>query len=331
MSRVTIADVAKKLGVAVSTVSNVLNGKEVERRIGEELAEKIRNEAQAMNYKPNAFAKGLRNGRSEIIGLIISDISNPFFSNLAFHIQENAKKHGYSVIFTNTNENAEQMEKMISILKSRNVDGFIIVPTEHSAKTIGQLVRDKYPVVLLDRYFKEIDTSYVVVNNYRASMEATNLLLNLKCKRIAMMLYDDTMQTMQDRRRGYIDAMTNKGLFDPALLKEVNFKRMTNDIQRIMTEFVSSDEMIDGIFFANATLCINAMKTLASLKLEVLKDIKIACFDKSDLFQLLNISIPSIVQPIPEMGQRAVDLLIRHINQKEIPCVHEELQANLEW
>ena len=331
MARVSIKDVAKKLGVSVSTVSLVLNGKGKEGRVSDLLAEKIRYEAKAMNYKPNAFAKGLRNGRSETFGLIISDISNPFFGNLAFHVQENAEKHGYSVIFTNTNESTAKMEKMISILKSRNVDGFIIVPTEHSEKTIEQLVKEKYPVVLLDRYFNEVDTSYVVVNNYRASMEATNLLLNQKCKRIAMLLFNDSLQTMQDRRKGFIDAMTNKGLYDPALIKEVDFFTMVDDVQKIMTELVSSGNMVDGIFFANSTICINALKTLTSLKIEIPKDVRIACFDKSDFFHLINTSIPYVKQPVHEMGKRAVELLIGHIKQKDIPNIYEVLQANLEW
>ena len=331
MARVSIKDVANKLGVSVSTVSLVLNGKSKEGRVSDVMAEKIQNEAKAMNYKPNAFAKALRNGRSETIGLIISDISNPFFGNLALHIQKNAEKHGYSVIFANTNESSEKMEKMVSILKSRNVDGFIIVPTENSKKTIEQLLREKYPVVLLDRYFKDLDISHVVINNYRASMEATNLLLNLKCKRIALVVFRDTLQLMQERKKGYIDAMTHKGLYDPMLVKEVNFNTMVDDIQKIMTELVSSGEIVDGIFFTNNTSCICALKTLGSLKTDILKDIKMACFDNSDFFQLMNVSIPYVKQPIPEMGKRAVELLISHINQKDIPNVYEELQANLEW
>jgi len=331
MSRVSITDVAKKAGVAISTVSLVLNGRGKERRVSDKLAEKVTMVAQEMNYKPNVFAKALRTNRSETIGLVISDISNPFFGNLAFHIQKNAENHGYSVLFTNTNESVEMMEKMISLLKSRAVDGFIIVPTEHSEKLIKQLIREKYPVVLLDRYFKGIDTSHVVVNNYQASMEATNLLLNLKCKRVAMVVYNDTLQTMKDRRQGYIDAMTGKGLYDPRLVKEVNFNSRADDVQKAMTELVGGVELVDGIFFANSTLCINSLQILTSLKLEIPKDIKIACFDKSEYFKLINASIPCVKQPIPEMGKRAVELLIQHLKQKDMPFVYEELQANLEW
>ena len=330
MARVLIKDIANKLGVSVSTVSNVINGKKG--RVGDVLTEKIKNEAAAMNYKPNAFAKALRKGRSETIGLIISDISNPFFGELAFHVQENAEKHGYSIIFTNTNESPEKMRKMISILKDRNVDGFIIVPTNDSEEAIQQLVEEKYPIVLLDRYCKGIDTSHVVVNNYQASKAAINLLLNMKCKRImAIGLFSDGLQTMIDRKNGCIDAMTNKGLYDPELIKDVKFNTIGDDIKKVMTDLVCSSETIDGIFFANSTTCINAMKILISLKLEIPKNIKIVCFDKSDFFQLMNASIPYIDQPIPEMGKRAVELLINHITNKDMPCVYEELQAVLKW
>ena len=329
MARVSIKDVANRLGVSTATVSLVLNGKDG--RISEALAEKIRNEAKAMNYEPNSLARSLRSGRSETIGLIIADISNPFFANLAFHIQEHAEECGYSVIITNTSESTDKMEKMISILKSRQVDGFIIVPTENGEKLIDKLVKDKFPIVLLDRYFPGIDASYVTVNNYQASMEATNLLLNLNCKRVAQVIYKNYLPHMQDRKKGYIAAMTKKELYDPKLIKEVNYQTIITDIQRVMMELICDGERVDGIFFATNTISIIGLKMLIGLKLEISKDIKVVCFDKSDIFELSNISIPFIQQPIPEMGKRVVDLLLKQIIQPDSPYVHEELQANLEF
>jgi len=329
MKRVSIKDIANRLNVSPAAVSLVLNGKEKVGRVGEALAEKIRNEAKAMNYEPNRFAKGLRSGRSETIGVIVADISNPFFAHLAFHIQEHAEKLGYSVIITNTNEQDEKMEKIISILKSRQVDGFIIVPTEHGEKQIEDLVRKKYPVVLLDRCFKGLDVSYVVVNNFQASLEATNLLLNLNCKRIAHVNYKYSMPHTQARKEGYIAAMTNRGLFDPKLIKEVDFWTMISDTQNAVMELISGDEKVDGFFFASNMIAVNALKKLIALKLEIPKDIKVVGFDKSDFFELSNCSIPYVQQPIPEMGKRAVELLIRHINQKDASHVCEELQAKL--
>ena len=329
MARVSIKDVANRLGVSAATVSLVLNGRDKDGRISEVLAEKIRNEAKAMNYEPNSFAKGLRSGRSETIGLIVADISNSFFASLAFHIQEQAEKCGYSVIIANTNEKTNKMEKMISVLKSRQVDGFIIVPTEHGEEQIEKLIRDKIPVVLLDRYFKGIDVSYVGVNNYQAAMEATNLLLNLDCKRIVHMTYKHSISPMQERKEGYIAALTNRGLYDPKLIKEVEYWTMVNDIPNAVMELLSGDEKVDGFFFASTSIAFNVLKKLISLKLEIPKDVKAVCFSKSDIFELPNISIPYVQQPIPEIGKRAVELIIRHITQKDAPNVHEVLQAKI--
>ena len=330
MSRVSIKDIASKFGVSVATVSLVLNGKDKNGRVGKVLAEKIRNEAEAMNYTPNSLARGLRNGCSETIGLIVADISNPFFANLAFHIQEHAEQFGYSVIITNTNESTDKMEKMISILKSRQVDGFIIVPTEHGEKMISQLIRDRRPVVLLDRFFQGIDVSYVTVNNYQASMEATNLLLNMNCKRIAQVIYKSNLSNMQDRMNGYIAAMTNRGLYNPKLIKEVDYKTLDSDIQKAIMELISNGERIEGIFFASNSISTIGLKVLAGLRMEIQKDIKVVCFDKNEIFDLSNTSIPFIQQPIAEMGRLTVDLLINQITQPDSTYVHKELQAILE-
>jgi len=329
MPRVSIKDIASRLGVSAAAVSLVLNNKEKNGRVSEVLAERIRAEAQTMNYEPNRFAKGLRSGRSETIGLIVADISNPFFAHLAFHIQEHAEKFGYSVIITNTNEKLDKMEKNISILKSRQVDGFIIVPTEHGEKQIEKLVREKYPVVLLDRCFKAIDVSYVVVNNYQVSMEATNLLLNMNCKRIAHITYKYKIPPMQDRKEGYIAAMTHRGLYDPKLIGEVDFWTMADEIPDIVMDLLSNDEKVDGFFFSSSSLAFNALKKMIALKLEIPKDIKVVCFAKNDIFELANYPIPYIQQPIPEIGKRAVELIIGHITQKDLPNVHEVLQAKL--
>jgi len=328
-SRISIKDVANRLNVSAATVSLVLNGKGKAGRVSEALAEKIRNEAKAMNYEPNSFAKGLRSGRSKTIGLIVSDISNPFFAQLAFHIQEQAEKYDYSVIITNTNENTGKMGKMISVLKSRQVDGFIIVPTEHGESLIEGLVNDKFPVVLMDRYFKGIEASYIGVNNYQASLEATNLLLNLNCRRIAFVNYNHRLIHLQDREKGYTAAMTNRGLFDSKLIKLIDFELRDAEIQKAVMELLSDGERVDGFFFATNAIAVNALKILFALKLEMPKDVKVVCFGKNEVFEFTNLLIPYVQHPIPEIGKRVVELLINHITQKDAPCVYEELQAKL--
>ncbi|MDR0395367.1 MAG: LacI family transcriptional regulator [Tannerella sp.] len=329
MARVSIKNIAEELGVSTTTVSLVLSGKEKEGRVGKDMAEKIRQKAKEMHYEPNHLARGLRMGRSLTIGLIVADISNLFFANLAFHIQEYAEKFGYSVIITNTNESDLKLEKMVNVLKSRQVDGFIIVPTEHGKPYVEDLVKRNIPTVLVDRYFPEINTGAVVVDNYNASAKAVKSLIKQGCKNIGLVIYKSRLSHMQERKRGYLDAVTEHGLYNPDLVKEINYSFISNDVSIAIESLVLKEKYIDGLFFATNTLSMLSIKQLMNMNLQIPNDIKVVCFDKSDAFEFTNLLIPYIQQPIPEMGKRAVDLLFEQMKEEraEKRCV--ELQASL--
>jgi LacI family transcriptional regulator len=316
MIRVSIKDIAFELGVSIATVSLVLNGKDKDGRVGKEMAEKIRRKAQEMNYEPNNLARGLRIGVSNTIGLIVADISNLFFANLAFHIQEQAEKVGYSVIITNTNESNLKMEKMINVLKNKLVDGFIIVPTEHGEIFIQNLIKRNMPVILIDRNFPNINVSSVIVDNYNASKKAVKCLINQGCRNIGLIIYKNDLQHTLDRKRGYIDELKEAGLYNPSLVKEINYSSITNDIAIAMESLLSLENRVDGIFFATNTLSMLSVKYMIGLNIKVQEDIKVVCFDKSDAFDFTPIHIPYIQQPISEMGTAAVKLLIEQIKQK---------------
>lgn len=128
--QVSLKDIAERVGVSSAAVSLVLNGKEKGGRVGVEMSRKIRNVAKELNYKPNNLARSQRMGRSQAIGLIVADITNPFFADLSFQIQEYAEKLNYTVIITNTNESVEKMNRMIDILKTYRVDGLLIIPPQ---------------------------------------------------------------------------------------------------------------------------------------------------------------------------------------------------------
>jgi Transcriptional regulators len=331
--RVSLKDIAHELGVSIAAVSLVLNGKEKEGRVGKEMAEKIRNKAREMHYEPNNIARGLRIGRTQTIGLIIADISNLFFANLAFHIQEHAEKFGYSVIITNTNESDLKMEKMTNILKGRQVDGFIIVPTENGAPYVKDLIKRGIPVVLIDRYFPGEGVSSVVVDNYTSSRNALTCLIDQGCKNIGLVIYKSTLQHMIERKRGYIDVLTEAGLYNPSFIKEINYSLITNDIFIAIESLLMKENNIDGIFFATNTLSMLGIKQLMNLNVKIPEDVKVVCFDKSEVFDFINIPLLYIQQPIPEMGKNAVELVIEQIkrknNKEEKNVKNIELSATL--
>lgn len=329
MPRVSIKSIAKELGVSTTAVSLVLSGKEKEGRVGKDMAEKIRQKAKEMHYEPNNLARGLRMGCSQTIGLIVADISNLFFANLAFHIQEHAEKFGYSVIITNTNESDLKLEKMVNVLKSRQVDGFIIVPTEHGKPYVEDLVKRNIPTVLVDRYFPEINAGTVVVDNYHASVKAVKSLIEQGCKNIGLVIYKSQLLHMQERKRGYIDAVADCGFYNSDLIKEINYSLISNDVPIAIESLLLKENKVDGIFFATNTLSMLGIKQLMAMNLQIPEDLKVVCFDKSDAFDFTNIPIPYIRQPIPEMGKKAVELLFEQIKENAGDKRYVELQASL--
>jgi len=150
--QVSLKDIAERVGVSNATVSLVLNGKEKGGRVGVEMSRKIRDVSKELNYKPNNLARSLRVGRSKAIGLVVADITNPFFTDLSFQIQEYAEKLDYTVIITNTNESVEKMNRMIDILKAYRVDGFLVIPPELGEFSLKKTDDNKVPLVLIDRH-----------------------------------------------------------------------------------------------------------------------------------------------------------------------------------
>lgn len=315
MSRVSIKDIAREVGVSAASVSLVLNEKDEGSRISKDLAKKIREKAKEMHYEPNNLARSLRTGYSNTIGLIVADISNVFFASLAFHIQEQAEKYGYSVIIANTNESTLKMEKMINVLKSKPVDGFIIVPTEHGDSYICDLLKRHTPVVLIDRFFPHIEISSVIVDNYNSSRKACEYLINNGCRRVGLIAYKSELQHTKDRKQGYIDAMKTHGIYDPSLVKEIDYSTFADDIAITIDSLMSKENRVDGMFFATNTLSMAGIKQLFEAGIQVPRDLKVCCFDKSEAFDFMDAKIPYILQPIREMGKAAVELVIEQIKQ----------------
>jgi len=329
--QISIKTIAQQVGVSNATVSLVLNGKDKEGRIGKDVAEIIRNVAKELNYEPNHLARGLRMGKSQTIGLVIADISNPFFANLAFHIQEYAETYGYSVIITNTNESDSKFVKILDVLLSHQVDGLIIVPTEHSFESIEKLVKKKVPLVLLDRWFPDLQTYHVVIDNYQASRSAVQYLIDDKCKRISFFGYRVNLPHMQERARGYVDMMQKNGLFDEELMKGIHYHSIKSDIENALDDLFlhNKTERVDGIFFATNSISMLGIKHLLKLGIKVQEDVKIVCFDKSEAFDYMEHQISYVLQPIPEMGKMAVDILVSQMKHEDSTPNKVELYARL--
>jgi len=310
--KVSLKDIAKAVGVSTALVSYVLNNKEKEARVGKEIAEVIRKKAAELNYQPNQLAKSLKSGKSFTIGLIVADISNPFFANIARTIEDEAKKSNYTVIFGSSDENAEKSQDLINVLVKRQVDGFIIAPTEGSEPQIDALMRANIPFVLIDRYFPSFHTNYVVTDNFQAAYRATSHLIDSGYKRIGMVAYKSGLIHMKERVKGYRNAIQESGSLKP-VVQEVNYNSAGLDVQEKIGKLISAKQPVDALLFATNTLSIHGLKYLNSKRLKVPEDVAVVCFDESDAFDFFYCPLTYVKQPLVELGRQAVSILLNKI------------------
>jgi LacI family transcriptional regulator len=322
MKKVSIKDIALKAGVSVSTVSFVLNNKAKEMRISDEKVQIVKKIATEAGYKPNFLAKSLRTGKTKTIGLMIDDISNNFFASIAKVIELEAKKFGYKVFYCSTDNDPVRAKEILQILEDAHVDGFIITPTEKLQPEIKRLLQLNKRVVLLDRYFPDMNVTCVMVDNYKGAYDATSLLLKKGYKTIALVTNDLHMVQMQQRENGYKEALNAMKIkYDEKLVTRLHYiGDDEEDLVNKLIDFFQTCPHADAVFFLNNSLGIIGLKALRKLQYKIAKDIAVISFDDNLVFALNTPAISVVSQPIQEIGTHAVELLIKAIeDSKALP------------
>ncbi len=319
MRKTSLNDIAQQLGVSKTLVSLVLNGKAKEHRISDDICKKVIDLAKELNYRPNQIAKGLRTGKTNTIGLIIADIANPFFGKLGREIEREASLHGYRVMFCSSDEKAENAKQQIEMLMQGQVDGFIISPPSGSEDQIKLLERRKIPYVLIDRYFPEIESNYVVVDNFQASYEGTEYMIKNNCKRIACISINAGMVNMDNRLDGYKKALTDASYeIDENLIKILPFSHEINDVMKAIKELTAKKKNnIDAILFTTSKVGVMGLQCLHSLNLKIPDDIAVVSFDDPDAYKISQPPITAIAQPLEEIGRQSVQVLLGAIHNNK--------------
>ncbi len=299
------------MGVSTALVSYVINNKDKKARVGVEMAERIRKAAIEFNYQPNLIAQSLKIGKTNTIGLVVADISNPFFSLIARIIEDEARKHGYVVIFGSSDESADKLKILIDVFLNRQVDAIIIAPTENTEKLIQGLQKRDVPVVLVDRYFPKIDVDCVMINNFQAAYNAVEHLISNGRNKIAMMTYDNSLVHMQERVNGFKNALKDNDLkFRNSWLKKVSYQHITRDVVSELKSLLTPNMQVDAFFFATNTLAVESLKVISKLGIRVPEDLAIISFDESDAFDLFYPPVTFVSQSVEEIGKQAVNLVV---------------------
>ncbi|MGV3556817.1 LacI family DNA-binding transcriptional regulator [Larkinella arboricola] len=328
--KVSLKDIAEKAQVSTALVSYVLNGKEKESRVGHEIAAKIKAIAREFNYEPNYLAKSLRSGKTQTIGLIIADISNPFFANIARIVEDEAKKYGYTVIIGSSDEQAEKSWDLINVLLNRQVDGFIIVSSENTEEQIQYLIDKNVAFVLLDRHFPDLPTDFVSLDSHKAAFDAGAHLIEQGYRNIGLIAYKSRLFHMKERIRGYRDSLeAGQIAFQPEWLKEVAFHTVEEEIKAGIDDMLASDHRVDALIFATYRLAIAGLKYINSLGLKVPDDLAIVSFGQAEAFDLYYCPITYVLQPMEELGKTAVEILVSKLKNSNAEQQQILMQAQV--
>ncbi|ATL47612.1 LacI family transcriptional regulator [Chitinophaga caeni] len=318
MKGVSIKDIAKQAGVSPTTVSFVLNGKAKEKRISEQVSKKILKIASKLKYKPNQLARGLRTGKTKTIGLIVEDIANLFFANVAKIVEEEADKYGYKVLYGSTEDNVDKAKGLMEVLEYRQVDGYIITPTAQMEKEIEALRHARKPMVLLDRYIPNVPTNYVMVNNFQGAYDAANHLLNRGYTKIGLVTIASDQIQMKERIDGFSAAMkAANAAFPKKMIKKISFHISKEESIREIKNFVESNPQMEGIFFATNYLGIYGLEALKEMGVAIGKDLAFISFDDHDLFRLYTPGITCIAQPIHDIARNVIQVLMNELNNNK--------------
>lgn len=314
--KTSIKDIAKALGISITTVSFIINGKAREKRISEELTQKVQKYIKEVGYKPSHLAQSLRLGKSKVIVFMVEDISNQFFASIARLIEEKAYKNGYKIIYCSTDNKPEKAIELISTFKMRNVDGFIITPTPNLDKTIQGLLDENLAVVLFDRWIPTIDCSYVIVENEKSSYEATQHLIQKGCRKISFITVDSPQIQMKDRLKGYVEAISAHNL-EQSVLK-VKFHNISEqDAFEKIVQFFEENKAIDGVFFATNYLAFEGLQALSQLEMLVPEKIRAVSFDDHYFFNLYKPKVSAIEQPLEDIAEKLMEAMLNQLSEEK--------------
>jgi LacI family transcriptional regulator len=306
----TITDVAKRAKVSVATVSATINNTKY---VSPELKNRVVAAIRELGYAPDAIARSLKKGRTNLIGLILPDITNPFFTEFVRHVERGARKQGYSVLLCDTDEEFDAERAYLRLMRTYRAEGIILLPTGRPKQyEEPELATYDIPVVMVDRTIAAMQSDHVVLNNRGAAMQATNYLLDLGHSRLAMMAGPDYLTNARGRTEGFREALQARGLpFDPAQVRYGNFHE--HDAFEACKELLSQSAPPTGLFVAGNQMLIGVMRAVAALRLNCPKDVSIAAIDDFPWANAFTPRLTTVRQPIAEFSDNALRLLLARI------------------
>lgn len=312
----SIVDVAAEAGVSVATVSRVLSNKP---HVRPALRERVLAAVAQLDYQPSRVARSLRLQRSQVFGLIIPDIQNPFFTALARAVEDVAHRHEHAVFLCNTDEDADKEQLYVDLMEAEQVAGVIIAPTRETDPPCRWLVKAGIPVVAVDRRLPGLQVDTVLVDNVHCAQAVVRHLIEQGHQRIAAIAGPPVTTTGRERLEGYIRALEEAGrAVDPRLIRQ-GLHTEENGM-RLALDLLDQPEPPDAIFAANNLLAAGVLAAVHARRIRVPEELAVAAFGEVPWMRLVNPPLTVVRQPIYELGAAAANLLFDRIANRTAPA-----------
>ena len=315
----TIRDIARMAKVSHTTVSRALND---DPRVQDKTKQRMLTLVNKLGFKPDARGRNLALKRSKLIGLVVTDIRNPFYGDLARGIEDKAHQVGYNVIFCSTDHKPERMDSYVNLMLDVGVDGFIFASSRLHEPSVERLIEKRFPLVLVNRKLKSENSSYVVLDNFKGAYDITRHLIDLGYKRIAIIDGPSNVSTGLERLKGYQRALKDHDImvrpdyiFQDAFARATGYegaKRLLMAVDRPEAIFSGSDYIAMGVFDA-----------IEELGLKIPEDLALVGFDDTEFASNQRIRLTTVSQREYTMGGLGVQILIDYIENKEMDHVHK--------
>ena len=310
---ITIKDIAERSGVSVTTVSRVLNEKP---DVNDETRARVLKVIEDSNYRPNGMARSLVINQTYSIGLIIPDINNPYFPEVARGVEDQAQDSSYSVIFSSTDNKLEQEQEVIDLMLQKRVDGLIVSLSLANRDILKRLEARNIPVVQLDRRIPDSIYPAVMIDNQRSAYKAVQFLIDEGYKRIAHITGDLQTVPGQEREDGYRKAILDNDLrLVEDMIIEGDFSKQAG--YNAMNQMIASDNLPEAIFAANDMMALGVLEACRDAEIRIPEDIVLIGHDNISISNLVYPALTTMAQPKYRLGRQASKMLIDLINIKQ--------------
>jgi LacI family transcriptional regulator len=317
----SIRDVAKAAGVSLGTVSNAINRPEI---LAPRTLRKVQKVIEDMGFVPNASARNLRAGRNRVIGLVVPDISNPFFTDLARGVNNAAFAAKYVVILCNTDESSEKESQYLDVLSAQNVEGILITPARETTRALASVTEKGIRLALVDRPAHGLQACSVAVNDSYGGSLALTHLYELGHRSIVLLTGSGDIPQVADRNAGIRETLNEIPAADRPKIIELRLDSMSaSNAYEVTRKKIDSEIDFTGMVCGNDLIALGAIRALREKNIAVPEDISVIGYDDIDFAVSANVPLTSISQPAYELGFAAAELIIsecenpeRHVHQR---------------